>query len=109
MIAFECFRGPFHLEQIRVAPPYEVLGHLLSAYTSGALYDLIERGLREVQEGRLPEYETGQDAHLVRISKDTVHIEELEEYVGRAPLQCDVPVADFMEVLSAWRAHLGQR
>jgi len=90
-----------------VAPPYELLGYLCSAYTSGWLYDSIEEGIRQVQQARLPEYETGQDAHVVRITKEAVRIEELEEYVGREPLCCDVPLPEFMEVLRAWRAHLG--
>src|SRR5437660_1094059 len=108
MIAFEFVRGPFDRAAIRVAPPYEVLGYLLSAYTSGALYNIIEQGIREVQQGVLPEYETGQDAHLVRISKHSVHVAELEDYVGRTPMHCDVPLPEFIEILRSWRGHLGQ-
>ncbi len=108
MIAFEFVPGPFNREGIRVAPPYEVLGYLLSSYTSGTLYNFIEEGICQVQQGRLPEYETGQDAHVVRITKDVVHIEELEEYVGGTPVRCDVPLPEFIDVLKAWRVHLGQ-
>lgn len=107
MISVEFVKGPFNSDGILTAHPYELVGYFLSMELYRLRHiDWVLDAIERVSQGIKPVYASGVNAHNFRINSETIHIEEIEEYVGGPPLQCDVPLLEFKEVLLKWRAYL---
>jgi hypothetical protein len=99
MARFRIRRGP---RRIEVDPPHELIGGFLTVEAGPRVSGEILDGIRRVREGSLAEYSGGWNAHELQVRADGVQVLESGDYRGGAELRCEISLAEFEEIVTAW-------